>query len=69
MTVEQFATLYDVNVLGTQRVSRTAEPRLREQDSVLLNADRQLQHPRRPAVVPGPVHEATALVTAVNEWL
>jgi NAD(P)-dependent dehydrogenase (short-subunit alcohol dehydrogenase family) len=35
-TPEQFADLYDVNVLGTQRVSRAALPKLREQGSGLL---------------------------------
>ncbi|MDA0181388.1 SDR family NAD(P)-dependent oxidoreductase [Solirubrobacter phytolaccae] len=33
---EQLAELYDVNVLGTQRVNRAALPRLREQGSGLL---------------------------------
>ncbi|POM22567.1 Cyclopentanol dehydrogenase [Actinomadura rubteroloni] len=35
-TVEQFADLYDVNVLGTQRVNRAALPKLRAQGSGLL---------------------------------
>ncbi|MFF3741022.1 SDR family NAD(P)-dependent oxidoreductase [Streptomyces sp. NPDC002566] len=35
-TAEQFAELYDVNVLGTQRVNRAALPKLREQGSGLL---------------------------------
>ncbi|MEU2741156.1 SDR family NAD(P)-dependent oxidoreductase [Streptomyces sp. NPDC007095] len=35
-TAEQFADLYDVNVLGTQRVNRAALPKLREQGSGLL---------------------------------
>jgi NAD(P)-dependent dehydrogenase (short-subunit alcohol dehydrogenase family) len=35
-TTEQFADLYDVNVLGTQRVNRAALPKLREQGSGLL---------------------------------
>ena len=35
-TTEQFAELYDVNVLGTQRVNRAALPGLREQGSGLL---------------------------------
>ncbi|MET9862965.1 SDR family oxidoreductase [Streptomyces smyrnaeus] len=35
-TVEQFADLYDVNVLGTQRVNRAALPKLRERGSGLL---------------------------------
>lgn len=35
-TPEQLADLYDVNVLGTQRVNRAALPRLREQGSGLL---------------------------------
>ncbi|MEV6543944.1 SDR family NAD(P)-dependent oxidoreductase [Streptomyces sp. NPDC051665] len=35
-TPEQFADLYDVNVLGAQRVNRAALPRLREQGSGLL---------------------------------
>jgi NAD(P)-dependent dehydrogenase (short-subunit alcohol dehydrogenase family) len=35
-TSEQFADLYDVNVLGTQRVNRAALPKLREQGSGLL---------------------------------
>jgi NAD(P)-dependent dehydrogenase (short-subunit alcohol dehydrogenase family) len=35
-TAEQLADLYDVNVLGTQRVNRAALPKLREQGSGLL---------------------------------
>ena len=35
-TAEQFADLYDVNVLGTQRVNRAALPKLRERGSGLL---------------------------------
>jgi NAD(P)-dependent dehydrogenase (short-subunit alcohol dehydrogenase family) len=35
-TAEQVADLYDVNVLGTQRVNRAALPTLREQGSGLL---------------------------------
>ncbi|MFF9556647.1 SDR family NAD(P)-dependent oxidoreductase [Streptomyces albus] len=35
-TPEQLAELYDVNVLGTQRVNRAALPQLREQGSGLL---------------------------------
>lgn len=35
-TTEQFADVYDVNVLGTQRVNRAALPKLREQGSGLL---------------------------------
>ncbi len=35
-TVEQFATLYDVNVLSTQRVNRAALPYLRRQGEGLL---------------------------------
>ncbi|GAB1332198.1 SDR family NAD(P)-dependent oxidoreductase [Streptomyces sennicomposti] len=35
-TAEQFADLYDVNVLGTQRVNRAALPKMREQGSGLL---------------------------------
>ncbi|ABP54819.1 short-chain dehydrogenase/reductase SDR [Salinispora tropica CNB-440] len=35
-TAEQLAELYDVNVLGTQRVNRAALPKLREQGSGLL---------------------------------
>ncbi|WP_069173554.1 SDR family NAD(P)-dependent oxidoreductase [Streptomyces griseus] len=35
-TAEQLAELYDVNVLGTQRVNRAALPTLREQGSGLL---------------------------------
>jgi NAD(P)-dependent dehydrogenase (short-subunit alcohol dehydrogenase family) len=35
-TTEQLATLYDVNVLGTQRVNRAALPHLRSQRSGLL---------------------------------
>ena len=35
-TAEQVADIYDVNVLGTQRVNRAALPRLREQGSGLL---------------------------------
>lgn len=35
-TAEQFAELYDVNVLGTRRVNRAALPKLREQGSGLL---------------------------------
>ncbi|WP_371243554.1 SDR family NAD(P)-dependent oxidoreductase [Streptomyces pimonensis] len=35
-TAEQFADLYDVNVLHTQRVNRAALPKLREQGSGLL---------------------------------
>ncbi|NIL41339.1 SDR family NAD(P)-dependent oxidoreductase [Salinispora arenicola] len=35
-TPEQLADLYDVNVLGTQRVNRAALPHLREQGSGLL---------------------------------
>ncbi|MET9134642.1 SDR family NAD(P)-dependent oxidoreductase [Streptomyces antibioticus] len=35
-TTEQLADLYDVNVLGTQRVNRAALPKLREQGSGLL---------------------------------
>ncbi|MER5717373.1 SDR family NAD(P)-dependent oxidoreductase [Streptomyces sp. NPDC002132] len=35
-TAEQFTDLYDVNVLGTQRVDRAALPKLREQGSGLL---------------------------------
>ncbi|MFE9601420.1 SDR family oxidoreductase [Streptomyces hokutonensis] len=35
-TTEQFADLYDVNVLGTQRVNRAALPTFREQGSGLL---------------------------------
>jgi NAD(P)-dependent dehydrogenase (short-subunit alcohol dehydrogenase family) len=35
-TPEQLAELYDVNVLGTQRVNRAALPRLREQGRGLL---------------------------------
>ncbi|MCX5521305.1 SDR family NAD(P)-dependent oxidoreductase [Streptomyces bobili] len=35
-TAEQLADLYDVNVLGTQRVNRAALPTLREQGSGLL---------------------------------
>ena len=35
-TAEQFAQLYDVNVLGTQRVNRSALPQLRRQGNALL---------------------------------
>ena len=35
-TPEQFAELYDINVLGTQRVNRAALPRLRKQGRGLL---------------------------------
>ncbi len=35
-TPEQLAELYDVNVVGTQRVNRAALPRLRAQGSGLL---------------------------------
>jgi len=35
-TPEQFAQLYDVNVLGTQRVNRAALPQLRKQGKALL---------------------------------
>ena len=35
-TPEQFAELYDINVLGTQRVNRAAMPHLREQGRGLL---------------------------------
>ena len=35
-TPEQFAQLYDVNVLGTQRVNRAALPQLRKQGKGLL---------------------------------
>jgi NAD(P)-dependent dehydrogenase (short-subunit alcohol dehydrogenase family) len=35
-TAEQFAQLYDVNVLGAQRVNRAALPRLRKQGGALL---------------------------------
>jgi NAD(P)-dependent dehydrogenase (short-subunit alcohol dehydrogenase family) len=35
-TAEQFAALYDVNVLGTQRVNRAALPYLREQGKGLM---------------------------------
>jgi NAD(P)-dependent dehydrogenase (short-subunit alcohol dehydrogenase family) len=35
-TAEQFAQLYDVNVLGAQRVNRAALPRLRKQGNALL---------------------------------
>jgi NAD(P)-dependent dehydrogenase (short-subunit alcohol dehydrogenase family) len=35
-TPEQFAELYDVNVLGTQRVNRAALPHLRKQGGALL---------------------------------
>ncbi|MEU9059803.1 SDR family oxidoreductase [Streptomyces sp. NPDC048430] len=35
-TADQLAHLYDVNVLGTQRVNRAALPKLREQGSGLL---------------------------------
>jgi len=35
-TPEQFAQLYDVNVLGTQRVNRAALPQLRKQGQGLL---------------------------------
>jgi NAD(P)-dependent dehydrogenase (short-subunit alcohol dehydrogenase family) len=35
-TPQQFAQLYDVNVLGTQRVNRAALPHLRKQGRALL---------------------------------
>src|SRR6201999_3769561 len=35
-TPEQFAQLYDINVLGTQRVNRAALPQLRKQGRGLL---------------------------------
>ena len=50
-TPEQFAQLYDVNVLGTQRVNRAALPQLRKQGRGLLVWVSQQQLGRRHAAL------------------
>ena len=52
-TPEQFAQLYDVNVLGTQRVNRAVLPHMRRQRQGLLVWVSMQQLRRRHAALPG----------------
>ncbi len=54
-TPEQFAELYDVNVLSTQRVNRAALPQLRKQGKGLIVWGVEQQYPRWHTTVPVPV--------------
>ena len=52
-TPEQLAQLYDVNVLGTQRVNRAALPHMRKQGRGLLVWVSSSSTRRRHAAIPG----------------
>ena len=54
-TPEQSPQLYDINVLGTQRVNRAALPHLRRQGRGCWSGCRFAAHARRHAALPGAV--------------
>ena len=71
-TTDQFAKLYDINVLGTQRINRAALPQLRKQGRGLLIwvGSTSTRGPTPPYLAPYFAAKAAmgSLSSAVNGW-